>query len=131
MDPVALIAAALAAGAAAGTQDTASAAVRDGYSLLKSLVAGRLGSRKGADVVLAQHETAPDTWHAPLLTLLRDAQAERDAELVRAAQTLMGLVDTGSFAVGANGERSIAAHENTGIVSTGDHATNTLHGDRP
>ena len=70
MDPITLIVTALAAGAALGTQDTVSAMVRDAYAGLKALVKKRLGSRPGAELVLARHEQAPETWQAPLMAEL-------------------------------------------------------------
>jgi hypothetical protein len=48
MDPITLIVTALAAGAALGVTDTASAMVKDAYAGLKALVRKRLGGRPGA-----------------------------------------------------------------------------------
>jgi hypothetical protein len=54
MDPVSLVVAALAAGAASGVGETASDAVRDAYAGLKELVRARLrGAGPGAEVVVA------------------------------------------------------------------------------
>ena len=46
MDPVTLILTALAAGAALGVKDTASAAVKDAYEGLKALVKKRFAGRR-------------------------------------------------------------------------------------
>ena len=73
MDPVTLIVTALAAGAAAGVEDTASGMVKDAYTALKRLVRKRLGGGPEAELVVARHEEAPQTWQAPL-----------EAELTRA-----------------------------------------------
>jgi hypothetical protein len=67
MDPITLIVSALAAGAAVGAQDTVSAMVKDAYAGLKALARKRLGGRPGAELVLARHEQAPETWQAPLM----------------------------------------------------------------
>ena len=66
MDPVTLIVTALAAGAAEALKDGAAQAVKDAYARLKALVAGRFAGRAKAELVLAEHEAAPETWQAPL-----------------------------------------------------------------
>ena len=76
MDPITLIVTALAAGAALGITDTASSAIKDAYAGLKALVRKRLGSRSDAELVLARHEQAPETWRAPLMAELDQAGAD-------------------------------------------------------
>jgi hypothetical protein len=93
VDPVSVIATALAAGAAAGVQDTASAAVKDAYARLRGLVGRWLAGKPDAEVVLGRHADAPQTWQAPLEALLADAEVARDPEVVEAAQALLALVD--------------------------------------
>lgn len=93
MDPITLIVMALAAGAASGITDSASSAVKDAYAGLKALVRRRLAGRPDAEVVLTRHEQDPVTWQAPLNFELTDAGADRDPDLVAAAQALMKLVD--------------------------------------
>jgi hypothetical protein len=73
MDPITLIVTALAAGAALGVKDTASAAVGDAYAGLKALVKRRLGGGPDAELVLGRHERAPETWQAPLMAELAGA----------------------------------------------------------
>jgi hypothetical protein len=92
MDPITLIVTALAAGAALGAQDTVSAMVKDAYAGLKALVKRRLGGRPGAELVLARHEQAPETWQAPLMTELAETGADGDRDLIAAAQALLDLV---------------------------------------
>lgn len=118
MDPITLIVTALASGAAAGTADAASSAVKDAYASLKALVARRLGGGAGAELVLAKHEGAPDVWRAPLAAELADARADRDLELVQAARVLMTLADeagamAGKYTVDVRGAQG---------VQVGDHA---------
>ena len=116
MDPVTLIATALAAGAALGLKDAASTAIKDAYGALKAMVKRRLA---GGDLVLDRHEHAPDTWRAPLEAELTAAGAGGDAELVAAARALMELVDAagsraGKYAVDVRGSQG---------VQIGDHNT--------
>jgi hypothetical protein len=100
MDPITLIVTALAAGAVSGVMDSASSAVKDAYASLKALVRKRLAGRPDAELVLARHEQAPETWQAPLAAVLDDAGAGRDADVVAAAQALLRLVDAAGAAAG-------------------------------
>ncbi len=112
MDPITLIVTALAAGAVLGVKDTASAAVKDSYAGLKALVHRRLAGRPDAELVLARHLQAPDTWRAPLMAELDQAGAGHDANLVAAAEALMRLVDaagarSGKYTVDARGAQGV------------------------
>ena len=121
MDPVMLIVTALAAGAASALQDGASAAVKDAYARLKALVTRRFAGRAKAELVLAEHQAAPQTWEEPLAAELSAAGAESDADLVAAAQALMSLVDeAGSRA----GKYVLTVRDSQG-VQVGDHNTQT------
>lgn len=125
MDPITLVVTALAAGAASGVQDTASAAVKDAYASLKALVLKRLAGRVAAERVLAKHEVAPQAWQEPLAKELAQAGADRDIDLVAAAQAMMSLVDvTGSRA----GKYTVDVRGAQG-VQVGDHNTqdNVFH----
>ena len=122
MDPITLIVAALAAGAASGVTDTVSSAVKDAYASLKALVKKRFAGRPGAELVLAKHENAPQTWRAPLTAELGEAGADRDPELVAAAQALMSLIDeagsrAGKYTVDVRGAQG---------VQVGDHNTQNI-----
>jgi hypothetical protein len=113
MDPITLIVTALTAGAALGVQDTASAMVKDAYAGLKALVRRRLGGDPGAEMMLARHEQAPDTWQAPLRAELARTGAEGDADLIAAARTLLDLVgESGKYVVDVRGAQG---------VQVGDH----------
>jgi hypothetical protein len=118
MDPVTLIVTALAAGAALGITESASSAVKDGYAGLKALVRDRLGGGPGAELALARHEQAPETWRAPLMAELEQAGAGSDARLVAAAGTLMRLIDEDC---GRAEKYSVDARGAQG-VQIGDHA---------
>ena len=118
MDPITLIVTALAAGAASGTADSASAAVKDAYASLKALVTKRLGGRADAELVLTRHEEAPEVWQAPLAAELAGARADRDLELVRAARALMTLADeagasAGKYTVDVRGAQGVQIGDHT------------------
>jgi hypothetical protein len=92
LDPITLIVTALAAGAALGIQNTASAMVKDAYASLKALVKKRLGGGPDADLVLTRHAQAPETWQAPLMAELAQTGADRDGNLIAAAEALLDLL---------------------------------------
>jgi RIP homotypic interaction motif len=121
MDPVTLIVTALAAGAASALQDGTSAAVKDAYARLKALVTRRFAGRAKAELVLAEHQAAPQTWERPLAAELSAAGAESDAELVVAAQALMNLVDE----AGSRAGKYLVTVQDSQGVQVGDHNTQT------
>jgi hypothetical protein len=121
MDPVTLIVTALAAGAASALQDGASAAVKDAYGRLRAAVRKRLGGRPDADLVLARHEAAPQTWQAPLAAQLSEARAGDDAGLTADAQALMELLDA---AGSQDGKYRVVVSGSQG-VQVGDRNTQT------
>jgi hypothetical protein len=117
MDPVTLILTALAAGAALGLKDTASAAVRDAYGALKALVGRRLAGRPDGELALDRYEQAPDIWQAPLQAELAAAGAARDKDLLAAAEMLMALTDeagsrTGKYTVNIGNSQGVAVGDN-------------------
>jgi hypothetical protein len=121
MEPVTLILTALAAGVALGMKETASAAVKDAYGGLKALVRRRLAASRDGELVLARFEEAPETWKDPLAVELTAAGADRDTDVVAAAQALMRLADAaGSQA----GKYTVQVTGGQG-VQVGDH--NTQH----
>jgi hypothetical protein len=112
MDPITLIVTALAAGAALGAQDTVSAMVKDAYAGLKALVKKRLGGGPGAELVLAKHERAPETWQAPLMAELAGTGADGDRDLIAAAQALLDLLGAaegrpGKYTVDTRGAQGV------------------------
>lgn len=121
MDPVTVIVTALTAGAASALQDGASAAVKDAYAQLKALVKVRFAGRPKGELVLAEYEAAPQTWEAPLAAELSAAGAERNADLLAAAQVLMSLVDEEGT---RSGKYLVTVHNSQG-VQVGDHNTQT------
>ena len=82
MDPISVILGALSlAGSTVGDQ-----VIKDGYAGLKALLVRKLGA---AQPKLEEHLEAyandPDTWEKPAAKALRDAGADRDQDIVNAA----------------------------------------------
>lgn len=100
MDQVTLVEGAMAAGALSGMKDTASQAVKDAYGALKAKIKDRFSGNAKAELILAEHETAPQTWGSPLMVELASAGADRDADILAAAQALMKLVDPAGYQSG-------------------------------
>ena len=117
MDPITLIVTALASGAATGATEAATSAVKDAYASLRALVRKRLSGRPDGELVLARHETSPETWQAPLVAMLSEAGAEHDSDLASAAQTLMSLIDN---AGARSGKYTVDTRGGYG-VQVGDH----------
>jgi hypothetical protein len=113
MDPVTLIVTALGAGAGSALQDGSKEAVKAAYARLRELVKNHFSGHPAAEIVLAEHEIAPQTWEGPLAAKLTDLGAADDAELVDAARTLLALLDD-------TGKYSVAIHDSQG-VQVGDH----------
>lgn len=116
-----LIVTALAAGTASALQEGASVTVKDAYARLTALVRKRFADRPKGELVLAGHETAPQTWQAPLAAELSATGALSDAGLVSAAQALMSLVDEAGSRLG---KYVVAVRDSQG-VQVGDHNMQT------
>jgi hypothetical protein len=91
--------------------------IKDAYSGLKALVRKRLGGGPGAELVLARHEQAPETWQAPLMAELAETGADGDRDLIVAAQVLLDLI---SKAEGRTGKYTVDVRGAQG-VQIGDH----------
>ena len=85
MEPISLIIAALVAGAAKAAGDAAP----DAYKGLKVLIKRKFAGEPKAEMVLEEHEKDPETYEAPLKKKLAEAGADRDEEIVKAAQELL------------------------------------------
>jgi hypothetical protein len=119
---VELIVAALAAGATAGVTSTASSAVQDAYTGLKSLLVGWLGGDREAVEALRADETQPGVWQASLGDDLSASGVAGDEEVLAAARRLLGLVDPDLA-----GKYQVDLREAKGVI-VGDHnrQTNTF-----
>lgn len=123
MDPITIILSALAAGALAGAQSSASDAVKDAYQGLKSLIQRKLSGKPEAELALVKHEEKPEIWRAPLTDALVESSIDKDDEIIRAAQQLMVLLNSqketaGKFTMQTSGDVQ-------GIVQ-GDHNQVTM-----
>jgi hypothetical protein len=118
---VELIVAALAAGAAAGTSELATAGVRDAYTALRDALRGRLRGRGQAVRAVRAEETEPGVWQARLGEDLAGSGADNDEQILAAAQRLLEHVDPAGAQVG---KYRVDVREAKG-VQVGDH--NTQH----
>lgn len=123
MDPVTLIVTALAAGAASARPDDAEGTVKAALARLRALAKTRLSARPAGEVVLAQHEEAPDVYGQPLQHELTQSGAAADPELVNAAQELMKLTDARGSAAG---KYTVNVQDSSG-VQVGDNNTQVNH----
>jgi hypothetical protein len=112
VEPIALILAALAAGAAKGVGETASAAVMDAYAALKNALRRRLAGKPAALDAVDNYAEDPDEWQSNLEIHLRKAGADTDPDVVAAASAVMQQVDpvgsgSGKYAVDLRGASGV------------------------
>lgn len=117
MNPVAVIMTALAAGAAEALEDGAKDAIVEAYHRLRDKVKALFAGNGAAEIVLAEHEKAPEDWERPLAAKLTEFGAGNDAELLSAANSLLALLN-GAPASGAKYNVSIRDSQ---VFSVGDH----------
>ena len=96
MEPISLIIAALVAGAAKAASDAAP----DAYNALKALIKCKLAGEPKAEIVLEEHEQDPETYEAPLKKKLVEVGADKDEEIIKAAQMLLKQVKPKESAAG-------------------------------
>lgn len=121
MEPVSLIVTALTAGAAVALKDTASQAVKDAYSGLKTLIQKRFADKTSAQTALVEHEKDPETWEKPLQKSLAEVSADKDEEILQLAQQVLKLVQPQQA---SQGKYNINIGEAKGTV-IGDNASVT------
>lgn len=122
MDPMSLILTALLTGAGTVAKDTAGEAVKDAYQGLKTLIQRKFAEKPEAELALQKHEEKPEVWKEPLKDGLAETQADKDEEIVLAAQKLMSLVDPerarqGAFNVSIGGNVYGFVQSNTGEIT--------------
>ncbi|MFD1210742.1 hypothetical protein ACFQ36_01635 [Arthrobacter sp. GCM10027362] len=130
MDPVTLIVAALAAGAARSAEGVAEQSLKDAYAGLKNLVKKFFKDRPAAEMVLEEHGTDPATYQAPLEKQVRESGAAQDAQVLEAAKKLLAVADpegtrAGVYNIGTiKADRGgVAAGHIQGNVHAGYHPT--------
>lgn len=148
MDPLSMIVAALAAGAAEAVKPAAAQAVKDAYAGLKAFLARKLGGAPNAEdasAALRQVEKKPDD--AARQAILKDELAASgvagDSELARLAQAVLTLAGQGGPRISASvqgggaiaqGPRAMAAGGvvvgggNSGSINTGTQITTNDYG---
>jgi hypothetical protein len=94
MDPITLILAALAAGAAKGVGDTATEATRDAYTALRDLLRRKFKGDRAATDSLDRYTEQPDPEGGALGDHLRCAGAATDSEIVDAANRVLAAAKT-------------------------------------
>ncbi|GAA1308068.1 RIP homotypic interaction motif-containing protein [Saccharothrix xinjiangensis] len=117
IESVDFVMAAVAAGAAAGLTDTASAAVRDSYSALKRLVV-KGARREGVEPVTEEQVEDPGE-HVRVREALEAAGVAADSELVAAARRVLEAADP----QGAHQGKYTVDLRDSKAVQVGDHNT--------
>ncbi len=92
MDPLTLILGALTAGITASVKDTASTAVKDAYTGLKTLIQRRFADQPKAQTALVDYEEDSETYEQSLRKALSIHHLDQDEEIMAAARHLMTLV---------------------------------------
>ena len=124
MDNLNFLLQALATGAVAGMQQTASTAIKDAYYGLKALIQRKSTDQQKVATILVEYEEDPDTYEKPLRKVLSASHLDQDEEIISAARELMTLVQPQQLGMG---KYSV---QNTGNVQgqiIGDHADVTMH----
>jgi hypothetical protein len=94
VEPISLILTALAAGAAKGSGESATSAVKDAYTGLRDALRRRFADKPAARSALEQYAAEPDDdWRATLETFLARAGADRDEAILAAAAAVMNGLD--------------------------------------
>lgn len=106
MDPITLIITALSGAASnavlstavAGAANSVSQGVcqafaqggaQDAYNTLKDLINRKFAGQPKAQMVLEEYETDPETYEVPLKKKLAEAGADKDEEIIQAAEKLL------------------------------------------
>jgi hypothetical protein len=123
MDPITLILTALGAGAAAGGQAIAGDALKETYAGLKSLIQHKFAGKPKAELALAEHESDPEIWKAPLKKALAQEHVDQDQEVIEAAQKVMQIVEPQQVAMS---KYNVQITGNVQGFAQGDHQTVTM-----
>jgi hypothetical protein len=128
MDPVSLIEAALAAGAAASAQETTNQAVKDAYAGLKTLLSRLFVGKPKAEVILDEYETDHETYEKPLRKLLTEAQVDQETDLLAAAERVITLTQPQQIGMGKFTIQNTSTVQGQNI---GDHQQITQYFENP
>jgi disulfide oxidoreductase YuzD len=91
MEPVSVITGAIVTGAAAAAKGVGKQVVKDAYEGLKALVKRRFSEKEKpeGEMALVKIEEKPEVWEAPLKETLVETGADKDEEIIRAAEKLV------------------------------------------
>jgi hypothetical protein len=114
MDPITIIVAALAAGAAKGLTDTTTAAVGDLYTQLRSAIQKKFQGNAAAQTVLDEYVKDPDTYAKPMAKQIAANTVEADEHILDLAQAILENTDPagsskGKYNIDARGVRNLQA----------------------
>lgn len=116
MDPIAIILAALAGGAAALSKTILSEAGKDLYSNLKARLQKKLTRSPQGQIALAEYEKDPKTWELPLKKSLLQVGAEQDKDILDISRQLLRITQI----KGGKRKFNIINSTISGQVNTGD-----------
>jgi hypothetical protein len=125
VEAVDVVISALAAGAAAGAKDTASAAVKDAYAGLLSGLRRRFGQAKADEIqdLAKAHIDDGDVVRKQLMEALDSAKIAVDDDLLAAANSVLAQRDP----TRARASKYTVDMRNAQAVQVGDHNTMTVH----
>ena len=91
MEPVSVITGAIVTGAAAAAKGVGKQVVKDAYEGLKALVTRRFSEKEKpeGEMALVKIEEKPEGWEATLKETLVETGADKDEEIIRAAEKLV------------------------------------------
>lgn len=102
MDPTTLIVTALTSGAAANLKDSTSAAIKDTYAGLKTLLQRKYNDNLKVQEALIECEEDPQTNIKPLEQTLRTSNPDQDEDILNFAYKLIALIQTQEAGTGKN-----------------------------
>jgi hypothetical protein len=104
MDPITLIVAALATGAAAAAKDVGGDAVKSAFNGLKALIVKKLGGKADVANAVAQVEQKPESAgrKETLKEELETAGADKDAEVLAEVQKFLKLLEEKGVSTGVS-----------------------------
>lgn len=122
MDPIMMILAALAIGAAHGTEHVGSQAIKDGYSTLKGALSRKFAGDRQAEQELVLYEERPSAPAIPLAEKLKARGANEDAEILNAAAAVLKAAEAAG--IGTKYNINVSGGK-VGII--GDNGSVTMH----
>jgi hypothetical protein len=123
VDPVSIIVAALAAGAAAGVGDAAKDVVSSLYGRLKTALIGKAANDPGAGTTLERQARDPEGSEAAVRDLVVESGAHEDEAIVALAEQLLKAADpsgaqVGKYNVQITGSKGVVIGDNANVTQT-------------